>query len=514
MKNLKWITLFLAAVTLTGCNTAVSVPEFSPAESTASSVPNVTTADTPQITEPAVSQTQSTANIPSITEAFSELGCGGQKPASPSKQIYSTFLEIPYEMKTEDYFDFGLTDKAFADLVDKRARETVLECQEQNKLLQKLSEQSGGSISAWDDDPTDPRSLISGFFQNGYLILNTSLIATYPDASYIPFYAKTLVFDCINKKELTLPELFYDGTDFMKEINRIVEVAIQKPLTCGNDDTFMIEQKRPFSGLTADSFSLNFEWLMPTITVKSINPFFTHGFSASLPDRDSALFFIENCVLFHERNCDGIFSTDIEIGASDIWDIGEFEEHFAYANGGSEGNVNFEKMLSWSDVWDQSKLDAINSLAKSLVHDKSVQEDCRNVTLRAISADKSPAKEDEALFLSITPNLTYNFFTVSIEPFCVNLASTPTTRCFDADTLEPLSTKDMMIRIFGGNYTETIVPNYEYVTYTHEDLVNMVDSLMFQEVECGSTVEKPLVSFANLQNKEYDWCYEKITITK
>lgn len=474
MKKSIALSLILAAMVLTSCNTKK-------ADSSSEKV-DVSTAETTAVTEESATEgTTETTEISEKAEAVFSKGCGGAKPDEISELEASAYICYGFDNLQEGLDK--ITSDTLREKVSAWIEEKRVDIDEKYELFKKLAEKSDRF-----DDYGSPDISIN--YKNGYLIVSLFLDIgfKYDDNDFEEniysrsrFATITGFFDCVTEDELTLPELFYDDVDYMREFNKSVSDALSKPCCFDMCEVGYIDQKRPFSGLTDDMFV--FDGL--NLCINYDNPFFPYGIEYINVDSN---FLCENCVLFRYRDCSDAINDEVYENSISIY-------NFESKSDGMYKNVSFDNIIADSRVWDAEKVEKINKFAKDFAATEEFEENMRTVFNQSVN---DPVEDEDGYFngvmLSVTPYADYNFFKINVHKTVGGDCSAGYTNIYDADTLERLSNTEILEKTIGDDYAQKLTfdyynydenGNFIDCAYTKEEILENIDNLYLNDMGIG-----------------------------
>ena len=463
MKNKKYLSLVLASMILTSCNTKKA--------DSSSEKADTSTAETTSVTETTEAVTETAEPIAEKAETVMSKGCGGSRPDEISKQYTHCYLCMctGYEDLQE------ALDKIVSDTLREKVRSWIEEnrtvMNEKYELLQKIAEK-GKTFSSEYYEPC-----LTIYYQNGYLIVNITLGAgkKFDYDSEYEYYSQTEfanaigIFDCITEKQLTMPELFYDDVDYLAEANEKFEEALSVPYNIDGFSAAYLEQKRPFSGFTDDmltfdgrSFCLNYG-----------NPFISTGISLYASDK----LLSENCVLWHYREPNGEINAEI-----DTYDTYWTDEEFESKKCGMYHNVELESLIKSSKVWEDEKINKINEFAMDFLYSEEFENNLSEIFELTLD---SPLKDEEGyfngVFFDVEPDAERNVFKIGVHSAHGADYARGYEYIYDADTFERLSNTEVMKLYCSEDFAEKA--DFYYEGYNDNgEYENLTDTVNYDEV--------------------------------
>lgn len=502
MKSQKLFALVSAAALLTSCN---QKPESSILQPTEQTTTVTVSATTPTVTTTTTVPTQTSHTVGYSYNTYQAVGCGGKKPEKPSENLNSSSVYFPPE---EDGFPIlteeNISDAEVLKMVQDWMQSAKAELAEQQKALHTLAEKNPSVHDT--TEYTSPTYCTISYF-NGYILLYASLnyemdlklisqgSSDKEDSNIfarVPrsFYSCSAFLDCETKQYLTLPELFYDGTDFMKILNDEVAIEIQQPESQGETGFTYVEQKRPFAGLTEGDFSFNvYSPDSISLDVFASNPYFPYGITVRMESSTIRKFMLENCVLFRYRELpiDSCFET-ITDNCNERLGI---DPNFEYYNAGNENLIVFERMLKSSSLWSQEKVDQANAVAMEMAHSKETADLAKQYWNYNVSdaPTASGYMDSKALFLDMNIALEQKMLFVSIAPYHMDCYSGAITNAYDTDTFRRLSNSEVIERFFGTNPADRLQINAHGIDVekTNAEILATVDDMHLMSVYMYST---------------------------
>lgn len=144
--------------------------------------------------------------------------------------------------------------------------------------------------------------------KNGYL--NVQVVLTYKIGQYRYVYdGYSAVYDLYNGVELTLSDLYYQGSEFVSVLNNQIDTIIVEKT--GIDNSY-IHEKRAFAGITN-----NVLIGLDKITFTNANPYFEEGVIFELDT-----YFENISVIYEERNMQDIWEENIVVSKELIYHEG------------------------------------------------------------------------------------------------------------------------------------------------------------------------------------------------
>ncbi|MCL2052900.1 MAG: hypothetical protein FWG90_00450 [Oscillospiraceae bacterium] len=197
---------------------------------------------------------------------------------------------------------------------------------------------------------------------NGYLFVMVYLWVNYK-GQHVYYDFRDTVFDLYTGEQLEFSDMFFQGEEFMPQINAMIYEQINKA-----GETGYMPLKRDFAGLTEGGFGFYHDSNNAfSIILPMLNPYF--GTSKFFYLRLRGL----DTVSTIKRDMEGIFLEDIIIHETPYWNydlLAEKSSAYEYR----QGNVLY-MLLTGHEGVSQEKIDKINEIMLGLLYDEDLTKD-------------------------------------------------------------------------------------------------------------------------------------------
>lgn len=461
----------LLSVLLCGCNekTSESKQETQATQATTVATTATTTAPPPVETQP----------LPASSATFYTLKPYQQRGTGPvnKNENEASYYYTKYVRSSDDTNHIStLKDKTLEAKVNQWIDTTYAEMEQDFKQEQK-------NHANWSEKPD---SYLQTQCYNGYLCLQWSMDCTIENASENESERETfssccVYFDLYTGKQLALSDLFYEGVDFIPYFNNIVARESALPICTDGFSTMLLPQKREFCGLTEDCCHISFNLIM----FPHDNPYFSFGTSFYYNMEDS--FIKENAVFWKPRNMAGIFTE----GAAEKEASSEQGNNFTYRQQGAVGNIILDQVLCDSKVFDAVKVKQIAALTKELAASADTAKLLKDNLGRGTDEPMFNEYGAFAGYLLYTNILTdQNLICISIENESMGDYGGGLSFCYDIDTLEPVSLKQIIELFFGADWAKKckVTPYSDMSELSAKVLADHMDALQLSNVWMESII--------------------------
>lgn len=368
----------------------------------------------------------------------------GTGPEKPDKPTDSTYFEAyihtePETMHITEIIDTSVQDKVNA-WIDKARGELEESMKSQ---YDSFSPEERTSFDGFDGP------VVSTSCKNGYLFVDLRLEYGYEDDIYGYLYvlhdARAAIFDLYTGECPEFSDLFFKDVDYISVLNKLVEEEISRPQMMDAFTTVSIPMKREFAGITENGTIL----APDKVLFPRNNPYFPVGISIWISDND---LYHENSLLGVARSMEGLLSCEVS-----EWEWRNYVDPsgLEYEEYTSVKNIVLTGIIKSSTALDEEQIRRINELSYSIADNAEAEEFLRKMTAKGF--DSPMYDEEEGWFNGFVQYTNVypkqKLVEIVISEYMSGMGGY--TLCYDLDTLEPMSTEDVVERIMGSDWQTT-----------------------------------------------------------
>ena len=372
---------------------------------------------------------------------WTAVGTGMKKPENAGSDTHYYFAHLPIDQQTLRLS--GIADKAVLDKVNSWISEAALRAETECK---KEREKVGSTYSNDLNGGSDVG--VSASCYNGYLIIDVR--STYfneasDNGGIIYLTGESAIFDLYTGEKIELPELFYEGVDFISFFNSKIRKEISLPQMADNFETEGVRLKREFAGITEDMLNN----ITPALVFfPKNNPYFPNGFQVGVNVSDS--FFRENSLLGVSRDMEGLLNLN-EYSEIYHWQWEYETDGTEFMPPEAKENTILSGLIKSCPYLSDEQIERINGTVSGLVGNSEAEE--RLGKIFEMSFDTPMYSSDDGWFNGIfQQTMLYpkqNFFTVCFGGY---MYEETVIFAYDLDTFERLTNEEILERSCGSDW--------------------------------------------------------------
>lgn len=277
--------------------------------------------------------------------------------------------------------------------------------------------------------------------KNGYLSVELTLSYFDRENGLDGIYdCRCAVFDLYSGKKLELSDLFFEGENFLDDLNAEISRQILTPQFNNSYDLETMEFmnypiKREFTGLTNDCISFTGK----NIIFPRKNPFIDGSLYVSINN-------IYSSSVNYPRDMAGFFDDSVDVHRYT-------DNHTSFIPGRAIGNVLATGLLRDSFLFSKEEIEKINSAALSMLTDKNVIRIGRERFGWDIKGNDADYYDCFELSIMVMPE--ERLVEISIMPANIGAFDGAVCRYLSFDTLEPLAPDELMEYLYGADWEES-----------------------------------------------------------